>query len=96
MLIFKGCPLLPVLYVLFIELLAQLTCDYKIILKVIQLRLSTVLSDIVGVHQACSVPGRNIHSNLCLLRDIVDYTKLRGYPCSLISIDQHKAFDKVN
>ena len=76
--------------------ISLLTVDYKIISKVLQLRLSHVMPDIVDEHQTCSVPGRSIHSNLCLLRDIVDCSKIRNNCCALISMDQHKAFDKVN
>ncbi|PIK45413.1 pol-like protein [Apostichopus japonicus] len=46
--------------------------------------------------QTCSVPGRSIHHNLLLCRDIIDYVKDSQTPCALISIDQEKAFDKVN
>ena len=76
--------------------ISLLTVDYKVIAKILQLRISSVLPDVVNECQTCSVPGRSIHHNLCLLRDIVDCAKLRGNSCALISIDQHKAFDKVN
>ena len=76
--------------------ISLLTVDYKIISKVLQLRLSHVMPDIVDEHQTCSVPGRSIHSNLCLLRVIVDCSKICNNCCALISMDQHKAFDKVN
>ena len=76
--------------------ISLLTTDYKIISKILQLRLSQVLPSIINVFQTCSVPGRSIHQNLCIIRDIVDFVKLRGNPCALISMDQHKAFDKVD
>ena len=60
-----------------------------------QLRLSNVMEDVVSGYQTCSVSGRSIKTNLRLLRDIGDYSKLRGDQCALISMDQHKAFDKV-
>ena len=58
--------------------ISLLTCDYKIISKVIQMRLSTVLPDIVGVHQACSVPGRNIHSNLLFVEGYCRLHEIEG------------------
>lgn len=60
-----------------------------------QLRLSNVMEDIVSVYKTCSVSGRSIKTNLRLLRDIVDYLKLRRDQCDFISMDQHKAFDKM-
>ena len=71
-----------------------LTVDYKIIAKILQLRISNVMADIVNVHQTCSVPGRSIHHNLCLLYDSMDCSKFQGNVCAIISIDQHKAFDQ--
>ena len=43
----------------------------------LQTRLSTVMADVVNEHQACAIPGRSIHSNMILLRDIIDYTKVK-------------------
>lgn len=60
-----------------------------------QLRLSNVMEDIVSVYKTCSVSGRSIKTNLRLLRDIVDYLKLRRDQCDFISMDQHKAFDMM-
>ena len=76
--------------------ISLLTVDYKIISKVLQLRCSSVLSNIINELQTCSVPGRSIHSNLILIRDIIDYSTLRDINCAIISVDQSKAFDKVN
>lgn len=76
--------------------ISLLTVDYKIVAKVLQIRLSKVMSSVVGGCQTCAIPGRTIHENLFLIRDIIDYIKVKGGSCALISLDQHKAFDKVN
>lgn len=76
--------------------ISLLTSDYRIIAKVLQLRLSKVLPNVINEFQTCSVPGRSIHQNLALLRNVVDFAQIRGNPCGIISLDQHKAFDKVN
>ena len=76
--------------------ISLLNSDYKLIAKVLQIRLSKVLPAIVNSFQACAVPGRSIHSNLLIVRDVIDYCGLKDDGCALISIDQHKAFDKVN
>ena len=38
--------------------ISLLTVDYKVIAKILQLRISNVMADIVNAHQTCSVPGR--------------------------------------
>lgn len=42
------------------------------------------------------MPGRSIHSNLLLIRDIIDFSTIKNGPCALVSIDPEKAFDRVN
>ena len=76
--------------------ISLLTVDYKIISKVLQLRFSEVLPDIINEFQTCSVSGRSIHLNLCLLRDVIDCAELNDIACAIISMDQCKAFDKVD
>ncbi|KAJ8018592.1 hypothetical protein HOLleu_43331 [Holothuria leucospilota] len=76
--------------------ISLLNGDYKILAKVLQTRLSTAMANIVNEFQACAIPGRTIHSNMILLRDIIDFTELSNGSCCLLSIDQEKAFDKVD
>ncbi|KAJ8018214.1 hypothetical protein HOLleu_43920 [Holothuria leucospilota] len=76
--------------------ISLLNADYKILSKVLQTRLAKVMPGIVNVFQTCAVPGRTIHNNLILIRDIIDYTQLKNTGCCLLSVDQEKAFDKVD
>ncbi len=76
--------------------ISLLNVDYKIISKVITLRLSSVLHHVIDPDQTCSVPGRSIFSNLFLLRDIFYYIELTDEPAILVSLDQEKAFDRVD
>ena len=69
--------------------ISLLNIDYKIISKVITLRLSRVLHNIVH-------PERSIFSNLFLIRDILDYIEQTGETAILLSLDQQKAFYRVN
>ena len=73
-----------------------LNVDYKIISKGITTRLSNVIEYIVHPDQTCSVPGRSIFSNLSLLRDSLDYIQRTDESAILVSLDQEKAFDRVN
>ena len=76
--------------------ISLLNVDYKICSKAISVRLSKVLDFIVDPDQTCSVPGRKISSNLHILRDILDYIDRTGETGILVSLDQEKAFDRVN
>ena len=76
--------------------ISLLNVDYKICSKVLSLRLSKVLEFIVDPDQTCSVPGRKITSNLHILRDVLDYIDRTNETGILISLDQEKAFDRVN
>ncbi|KAJ8035265.1 hypothetical protein HOLleu_22431 [Holothuria leucospilota] len=73
-----------------------LNSDYKILSKVLQVRLAKILPSVINEFQSCGVPGRSIHSNLYVVRDIIKWCQLKRSSCALVSIDQQKAFDKVN
>ena len=76
--------------------ISLLNVDYKIISKVITSRLANVIEFIVHSDQTCSVPGQSIFSNVTLLRDIMDLTEQTDECAILVSLDQEKAFDRVN
>ena len=76
--------------------ISLLNVDYKICSKALSMRLSKVLDSIVDPDQTCSVPGRTITSNLALLRDTLDYIERTNETGILISLDQEKAFDRVD
>ena len=46
--------------------------------------------------QTSGVPGRYIGENLAFLRDVVDFCSHTGVPAALLSLDQEKAFDRVD
>ena len=76
--------------------ISLLNVDYKICSKAISIRLSKVLEFILDPDQTCSVTGRKISANLHTLRDILDYLDRTGETGILVSLDQEKAFDRVN
>ena len=59
-------------------------------------RLAKVLESIVNPDQTCSVPGHSIFPNVTLLRDIIDSIQEMDECAILVSLDQQKAFDRVN
>ena len=70
--------------------------DYKILAKVLSKRLAMVLPDLIGDNQTCSVKGHSIQQNLWLLRDLTYFAIDRNLPCAIVSLDQEKAFDRVD
>jgi len=73
-----------------------LNVDYKIASRTISARLLRVLHLIVSPDQTGSVPGRFIGETVILLQNISDFATLRDIPTALISLDQEKAFDRVD
>ena len=76
--------------------ISLLNCDYKILSKILSIRLGNVIEQIVSSDQTCGIPGRSISHNLLLLKDLIAYCNERDLPAVIISIDQMKAFDRVN
>ena len=76
--------------------ISLLNSDYKIISKILTNRLIPHMSKLTHVDQQCSVKGRKIHNHLHKIRDIIYYTNDLEIPMKILSIDQEKAFDRVN
>lgn len=76
--------------------ISLLNCDYKILSKVLSLRLRTVIGEIVHPDQTCSIPGRTIQDNVHLIRNLIEYVNDKNMSAAIISLDQSKAFDRVS
>lgn len=76
--------------------ISLLNIDRKTYAKILDTRMSALLPGVICPTQTGGVKGRSIHSNLIFLRDAMDYCKERTIPGFLISLDQAKAFDRVN
>ena len=76
--------------------ISLLNVDYKIATRAISGRLLGVMGSIVGTDQTCGVPGRTISENLFLIRDLIDYVDWEELPVAVLSLDQEKAFDRVD
>uniref|UniRef100_W5LWH6 Reverse transcriptase domain-containing protein n=1 Tax=Lepisosteus oculatus TaxID=7918 RepID=W5LWH6_LEPOC len=59
-------------------------------------RLRKIMMHLVDQDQTCGVSGRKIRWNLQLIRDILAWVEDRSSPLMLVSLDQNKAFDRVN
>ena len=73
-----------------------LNVDYKLASRVVAGRLLDVIHLVVNKDQTCGVPGRFIGENVALLRDVADYASRSNVPVAILSLDQEKAFDRVD
>ena len=54
------------------------------------------LNDIIGTEQTAAIRGRTIIENLQLNRDIISYANLNNLEASIITLDQEKAFNRID
>ncbi|CAM4393604.1 unnamed protein product, partial [Caretta caretta] len=54
------------------------------------------MADVVHPDQTYTVPGRSIFNNLFLVRDLLELGRRDGLSFALLSLDQEKAFDRVD
>ena len=76
--------------------ISLLCTDYKILSKVLTNRLKAVLSSVISDSQSCGVPGRFSGSNVRTIQDIVNFCNVHEKGGAIISLDQEKAFDRVD
>uniref|UniRef100_A0A671TWB6 Reverse transcriptase domain-containing protein n=1 Tax=Sparus aurata TaxID=8175 RepID=A0A671TWB6_SPAAU len=69
--------------------------DYKVLSKALALRLREAMAEVVHVDQTYCVPGRLISDDITVIRHVLDISSSLGIETALISIDQEKAFDRV-
>ena len=75
--------------------ISLLNVDYKVALRAIAGQLLKVIH-LVGPDQSCGVPGRYIGDSVASLRDVVSFASPSGYPVPDLSLNQEKAFDRVD
>ncbi|PFX30003.1 Transposon TX1 uncharacterized 149 kDa protein [Stylophora pistillata] len=76
--------------------ISLLNVDYKLASRTIAGCLLDVIHLGVKRDQTCGVPGRYIGENVALLRDVVTYAESSATPIAVLSLDQEKAFDRVD
>lgn len=53
------------------------------------------MDGVIHPDQTYCVPSRSIFDNISLVRDVLEVSKMLDLDCGLISLDQEKAFDRV-
>ena len=76
--------------------LSLLNCDYKIITKTLSMRTSKIMPIVIDSDQASSVKGRKIADHNHYIRDIIKYAQDTQAQNCIMSLDQMKAFDRVD
>ena len=76
--------------------ISLLDVDYKIASHAIAACPLKVIHLVVGRDQTCAVPGRFIGQNVAFSSNFVDFCSLTGHPGVILSLDQEKAFDRVD
>ena len=51
---------------------------------------------VVGPDKTCGVPSRFIGETVVLKRDLAHYSEVTNFPAAILSLDQEKAFDRVD
>ncbi|KAK3521743.1 hypothetical protein QTP70_016247, partial [Hemibagrus guttatus] len=72
-----------------------LCTDYKIMSKVLANRLRDIMDSVILTDQTYCVPNRSIIDHVSLIQDVLDISRSLAVDLGLISLDQEKAFDKV-
>ena len=72
-----------------------LSVDYNIAAKALANHLLLVIASVVSPDQSCGIPGRFSGENIRLLQDVADFADGNGIGGAIVSLDQEKAFDRV-
>ena len=76
--------------------ISLLSVDYKLCARALAGRLLKVVHHVIAPDQTCGVPGRFIGKNVASLRDLVDFPSESGVSAAILSLDQEKAFARVD
>ena len=78
------------------RLITLLNVNYKLPARAVTGRLLKVIDLFVAKDQSCGAPGRFIGENVSIIRAVVSFAFRTGVPLAILSLDQKKAFDRVD
>lgn len=75
--------------------LTMLNTNYKILTKVLAMKLANIAPKLLHVSQAGFVPGRKITDQTKLIEAMIEYAEATEQNGLIIALDQEKAYDKI-
>jgi hypothetical protein len=76
--------------------ISLLGCLYKIIAKVLTMRLAKVMDTIISPTQSAFIKGRNLVDGVLVVNEVVDWVKKSKEVCIIFKVDFEKAYDSVD
>ena len=73
-----------------------LSCDYKLMSKIIATRMNKILPRVLTSSQLCTRKPRTILTGVTELISVMEHVKVKNLSAYLLSLDAYKAFDKAN
>ena len=73
-----------------------LNSDYKIVEKVLAMRMGESMSYIIHTDQKGFMPGRKISANIRKILDLITYTEQKNIEAFILSLDYQKCFDLIS
>ena len=75
--------------------ITMLTTIYKLLAKMLAMRMTPILSSIVSPHQHGFIKGRNIYDNILTAMVGMEYVQFTKQECVLLQLDLDKAYDRI-
>ena len=76
--------------------IALLNADYKIMAKILAMRLQVVIPYLISTDQSGCIKGRSTFNNIRSMIDVIDHVNMQKLPGIMFFIDYEKAFDTVS
>ena len=73
----------------------MLDLDYKILTKVLAIRLKDIMDKLLNPLESIGVKGRNILNNILNLETPIEYVEQNNLNAAFVSLDNEKAFDRL-
>ena len=76
--------------------ISLLNADYKILAKVLAMRMQTLIPYLINQDQSCCIKNRSTFGNIRSIYDVINYINENNTTGIIAIIDYEKAFDTVN